>query len=1127
MPILRVLLLLPLAIVGPALAEDLTGRVADGAGTALPDARVWVVSYAPAELEPTVVGPAQTDLAGVFQLSDVSLPAPGMRSLGATVIAHCPGHALGFVSAFASATAPVEVICPVSAQLSGRVVDEEGRGVAARLLLRSLWVPHPLHPVLGYRAVPTAVAEALAVQTDAEGGFSLDLCSAGQAVLVDVHAGELVALGIQLDAGETDLPLVVRPPASLRVRLVCPQSPAAAAGIPIRLTADYHGGTIPWTATVATDDTGVAHFEAVKPGQMTVVPSFSHDAPWRGTGRHVRVKPGEQAELGIALEPTYPVTGRVVDGATKQPVSGVVVLGAANDDMGLPPPPTDAEGRYALRALPGHLALIVHGRMPGDALGIPPIVESIEVSVAGATPPDIELPPIVTLRGVVLDEGGRPVPDAEVYPYPSPLGPGYLTDAQGRFEIAVAQDVGPLSLRARRGEAMTIQPVTARPRDPELMRLVLAPKAGCRLRVQAVDPAGHPLTGAYVTIQHDDADGAIPVDWGITDAAGRYDSPLLWPDGLYQAVLNKATFADAQSGTWQARAAGRHDFGAVTMARKSGVVAGRVVDAAGRPVADAEVAATAEGPPQKGSSAFRPSPRTDARGRFRLEGLLPGSAFVTAQTTDAIGGAKLQVDGEEGTIVLSPLPRGNKLGPPADVNSVTDHSADRRLALELFEETAGGHPLWLIRSWALLAPDEALQTALEAGGDVSGNVVRGLIDKLAATDPEGVLQCIALLPGGGQRSEALAAFSHRIGVAAERLPADEAAELLQLARTAADRAVSEARTIDKPRGRVEHLARAAEALHPLDPGAAEPVLHEVGRLAGTLRQDYPEAHTRLAAARALCLIDLPAALKLLEGLTYVGDPAWFRAELALSIAASHPAEATELVLARGVPGRDRLVPRVVYAMAPVDLQQALDLVARLEDPFDRARPLGVIALALAPRDPDRAAAVLEQAVEAVVDFSERHRGHSNRGEVAAELAAIARRIGYPQVEPIAWLSLAHRQPLPVESSDDRPSCAYLCALALAWPELAAEVLRDMVSQPEPKKGPMPDDWVRCRAIAAAACDANEAARYLRSLEAEDDDRRAENGSAWAQAIEVLATPPEERFGLVLRADSGWAPGADD
>ena len=103
---------------------------------------------------------------------------------------------------------------------------------------------------------------------------------------------------------------------------------------------------------------------------------------------------------------------------------------------------------------------------------------------------------------------------------------------------------------------------------------------------------------------------------------------------------------------------------------------------------------------------------------------------------------------------------------------------------------------------------------------------------------------------------------------------------------------------------------------------------------------------------------------MLEGLTDVGDPAWFRAELALSIAASHPAEATELVLARGVPGRDRLVPRVVYAMAPVDLQQALDLVARLEDPFDRARPLGVIALALAPRDPDRAAAVLEQAVEA-------------------------------------------------------------------------------------------------------------------------------------------------------------------
>jgi len=1124
MPALLALLLLPLAIAGPAFPEDLTGRVLDEAGAALADARVWVVSYARSEPEPTVFGPAHTDPAGVFQFSEVSLPAPGARSLGATVIAHCTGHALGFGSAFASAigTASVEVTCPASAPVSGRVVDEEGRGVAACLLPRSLWLPDPLHPVLGYRVVPTAVAEALGVQTDAEGGFYLDLCSAGQAVAVDVHAGDLSALGVHLDAGETGLPVVVRPPASLQVRLVCPQSPAAAAGIPIDVSAERHGGTIPWTATVATDEAGLAHFPAVKPGNVTASPVFAHDALWRSTGRHVRMKPGQQAELEIELGPTYPVTGRVVDGKTKQPVPGVVIHGA-----GLPAPPTDAEGRYALRALPGHLTLIVHGRSPEDALAVHPQVASVEVTADGAEAPDIELPPIVRLRGVVVDGGGRPVPDAEVYPYPTRLGPAYLTDPKGRFEIAVAQDVGPLLLRARRKEAMTTQPVTARPGATDAVRLVLVDRAGCRLRVQAVSPAGHPFPGTHVTIRHGDADGAIPVDWGITDAAGRYDSPPLWPDGSYQALVSKTTFADAQTGRWQAKAAGRHDFGAVNLVPTIGVVAGRVVDAAGRPVAEANVAAVAEGPPDTGSSAFQPPPRTDARGRFRLEGLYPGSAFVTAQTDEAIGGAKLQVDGEEGTIVLTPLPHGHKLSAVAGIGSLTGYETDLKVARELFDETAGEHPLWLIRSWALLAPDEALQTALKAGGDVSGNVVRGLIDKLAATDPEGVLQSIALLPGGGQRSEALAAFSQRIGVAAERLPADEAAELLQLARTAADGAVSEARTIDKPRGRAEHLARAAEALHSLDTGAAEPVLREVGRLAGTLRQDYPEARTRLAAARALALIDLPGALKLLEGITDMGDPAQLRAELALSIAASHPAEATELVLACGVPGRDRLVPRVVYAMAPVDLQQALDLVARLEDPFGRARPLGAIALAIAPIDADRAAAILEQAVEAASDLSEHHRGHGNRGEVAAELAAIARRIGYPQVEPIAWLALACRQPLPVESFDDRPSCAYLCGLALACPELAAEVLRDMASQPEPKKGPMPDDWVRCRAIAAAACDANEAARYLRSLEAEDDDTRAEHGTAWVQAIEVLATPAEDRFYLVLRAGSGWAPGADD
>jgi uncharacterized GH25 family protein len=269
---------------------------------------------------------------------------------------------------------------------------------------------------------------------------------------------------------------------------------------------------------------------------------------------------------------------------------------------------------------------------------------------------DVLLGENVVLRGRVVDVGGKPVPAASVAVYagtrlsasdglllflleqatkfPDPVE-RTLTDDRGWFALSSLRD-GVYRLEARHeGYATKQQPdvvvSVARPASTLVIRL----GDGARMRGRVVDDAGRPVAGAKVVALRDmgarfSPSSAVERDVGLSDADGRYVIDTLTQGASYRMgvlVPGYAPLFDTQA-TEVAQELER-DF-TVTL---GGVLAGRVLDAvSGGPVEGAQVLAVVGrigfgGRGGGGQGDTRTSTtvgRTNAEGRFRLEGMLPG-----------------------------------------------------------------------------------------------------------------------------------------------------------------------------------------------------------------------------------------------------------------------------------------------------------------------------------------------------------------------------------------------------------------------------------------------------------------------------------------------------------------------
>lgn len=282
---------------------------------------------------------------------------------------------------------------------------------------------------------------------------------------------------------------------------------------------------------------------------------------------------------------------------------------------------TDAAGRFALPDVaPGRYVLVT--RAAGFARRSMAVVMTQDGPAGGEV--IVELDPRASVTGRVIDASGRPVPEAEVAFWSlAEVGDGRMqhafdpVDAQGRFSIVGADPTAETLWMLVRAPDYPVHifPVAGDAEDVGDLAL----HAVGVLRVTFLDEAGRPVPGAHVMLRcmtwsEDDAeedDGVEGVRMGIhvevTDERGEVSLRGRQGD-LIALVVTHPSLGSMFLGPHDDResrpvtVSGIEDWRvpggerAVTLRLSERIrVFGRVVDAEGEPIADAEVVLGASG----------------------------------------------------------------------------------------------------------------------------------------------------------------------------------------------------------------------------------------------------------------------------------------------------------------------------------------------------------------------------------------------------------------------------------------------------------------------------------------------------------------------------------------------------
>lgn len=263
------------------------------------------------------------------------------------------------------------------------------------------------------------------------------------------------------------------------------------------------------------------------------------------------------------------------------------------------------------------------------------------------------------------------------------------TDEKGRARVSGITAGGAIVVVTRNGyvekrEAIEGSGANAQDSDSSALEVRL-PRAGS-LRGRVVDAFGEPVAGARLSLVPKDPPQRYDVAWSAARGEFRFhDVP---PDRAFDLKVSAKGFIDASTAIEPLASGETRLLASEVALSKGGAFSGRVVDADGRGIAGATVAArlVPTGGIERLGRLIDPWTETDASGGFHLTGFAAGDYFISAgylgrNTNQQV---KLEADGvTEVTIEFSELGRGetwsaivqDPSGAPIDYASVFYHLA--------------------------------------------------------------------------------------------------------------------------------------------------------------------------------------------------------------------------------------------------------------------------------------------------------------------------------------------------------------------------------------------------------------------------------------------------------------------
>ena len=483
------------------------------------------------------------------------------------------------------------------------------------------------------------------VATAADGSYALCLAAGRQTITVsaDGYGGIVLAVEIR---GQVRRDVALVPAGAIHGSLIDkrtgkPVADALVSAWPVAPGPDHAAEVLGHA-----DGDGRFQLAGLSPGRFTV---------WASTGlllgsAEVAVIPTRSAEVTIALSDQARIAGRIV--ANGAPVAGArVVARAIGRAVGSRPAISQRDGGFVLDEVP--LGPVVFLAPPYEVIS-PARLTVDRPELTGVV---IEAAAMASISGrVTLD--GQPIAGATVVITPD-VSRG-TTDAQGQYRLAgLKRGTYPVRAETDRGASLPQTIAVMAGEQRTTVELELTSRSSIAGTV--VDQDGRPVPGAIVTW----ADDAIG-DTGraTSNAAGEFVVERL-RSGSYRASVRAAerdtllrfvgeppvVTLDAQ----RPRAEGVM----ITVRIDRRAISGRVIDAAGDPVADARIDAIAA--PRDGAAVFHswlrlPSAVSAVDGAFSIAGLAEGSYAVRARAADdreAIA-APVAAGARDVTLQLSP-----------------------------------------------------------------------------------------------------------------------------------------------------------------------------------------------------------------------------------------------------------------------------------------------------------------------------------------------------------------------------------------------------------------------------------------------------------------------------------------